>query len=128
MVYKRGKYYWFKFQWKGKMLYFSTSQGDARVATSLESKKRTELAERRGTASRKKTVPTLRAYLKDAIIPWAEAQFGTTLKSGKWYKNEARVLCEYKPLADAPLDSINESMLAGFKSWRLREKESHRYR
>jgi integrase len=121
MIYKRGKYYWFKFQWKGRMLYFSTGQGDARVATNLESKKRIELAERRGGIRKKKDAPTLRAYLHDTIIPWAEAQFSAVPKSLKWYRNEARVLCEYKPLADAPLDTIKESLLAGFKSQRLKE-------
>lgn len=121
MIYKRGKYYWFKFQWKGRMLYFSTGQGDARVATSLESKKRIELAETRGGIKKKKSVPTLRAYLHDTIIPWAEAQFAAVPKSLKWYRNEARVLCEYKPLADAPLDAIKETLLVGFKSKRLKE-------
>ena len=26
MIYKRGKYYWFKFSWKGQPLYFSTGE------------------------------------------------------------------------------------------------------
>jgi integrase len=120
MVYKRGKYYWYKFQWKGQMMYFSTGQSDARVANNLESKKRIELAEGRGGIKKKKAAPTLRAYLHDTIIPWAEAQFVGTPKSLKWYRNEARVLCEYKPLADAPLDQIKESLLAGFKTKRLK--------
>jgi integrase len=121
MIYKRGKYYWFKFQWKGRILYFSTGQGDARVATNLESKKRIELAEARGGIKRKKDIPTLRAYLHDTIIPWAEAQFTAVPKSLKWYRNESRVLCDYKPLADAKLDEINGSLLTGFKSWRLKQ-------
>jgi len=103
------------------MLYFSTGQGDARVATTLESKKRIELAEGRGGIRKKKNVPALRTYLHDTIIPWAEAQFAAVPKSLKWYRNEARVLCEYKPLADAPLDTIKESLVAGFKSKRLKE-------
>jgi hypothetical protein len=53
VVYKRGKYYWFKFQSKGEMLYFSTGQGDARIAANLEAKKRIELAENRGGIKRK---------------------------------------------------------------------------
>jgi hypothetical protein len=103
------------------MLYFSTGQSDARVATNLESKKRTELAENRGGIRKKKNVPTLRAYLHDSIIPWAEAQFVAVPKPLKWYRNEARVLCEYKPLADAPLDAIKESLVGGFKSWCLKQ-------
>jgi integrase len=42
-------------------------------------------------------------------------------KSLKWYRSETRVLCEYKPLADAPLDTITESLVGGFKSWRLKQ-------
>ena len=67
-------------------------------------------------------MPTaFRAYLHDNIIPWAEAQFSATPKSLKWYRNEARVLCEYKPLADARLDEIKESLVGRFKSWRLKQ-------
>lgn len=119
MVYKRGKYYWFKFQWKGQMMYFSTSQGDARVAANLESKKRIELAENRGGIKKKVEPPTLRRYLHDNIIPWAEAQFSGKPKTLKWYRNEAKVLCGYKPLADAKLDAIKGPLLTGFKSSRL---------
>jgi integrase len=119
MIYKRGKYYSFKFQWKGKMHYFATGQANADAARNLESKKRTELAEGRAL-DRKKDAPTLRAYLHAAIIPWAEAQFVAVPKSLKWYRNESRVLCEYAPLANATLDQINESLVGGFKSWRLK--------
>lgn len=121
MVYKRGKYYWFKFQWKGQMLYFSTGQGDARVAANLESKKRIELAENRGGIKKKVEPPILRRYLHDNIIPWAEAQFTGKPKTLKWYRNEARVLCDYKPLADAKLDAIKSPLVAGFKSFRLKQ-------
>jgi integrase len=121
MIYKRGKYYWFKFQWKGQMLYFSTGQANADVARTLESKKRIELAEHRGGIKKKVEPPTLRRYLHDNIIPWAEAQFSAKPKTLKWYRNEARVLCDYKPLADAKLDAIKGSSLTGFKSVRLKE-------
>jgi integrase len=120
VVYKRGKYYCYKFQWKGRMLYFSTGQANAEVARTLESKKRTELAEGRAL-DKKRDAPTLRRYLHDAIIPWAEAQFVAVPKSLKWYRNEARVLCDYAPLADVPLDQIKESLVGGFKSWRLKQ-------
>jgi integrase len=120
VIYKRGKYYWYKFQWKGQMLYFSTGQANGDVARTLESKKRTELAEGRAL-DKKKEAPTLRRYLHDAIIPWAEAQFVAVPKSLKWYRNEARVLCEYPALADVPLDQIKESLVGGFKSWRLKQ-------
>ncbi|HVB55989.1 MAG TPA: tyrosine-type recombinase/integrase [Candidatus Acidoferrales bacterium] len=120
MIYKRGRYYWFKFSWKGQQLYFSTEQSNADVARRLESKKRTELAEGR-ELDKKKEAPILRRYLHDTIIPWAEAQFVAVPNSLKWYRNEARVLCDYPPLADVPLDHIKESLVGGFKSWRLKQ-------
>jgi len=103
------------------MLYFSTGQGDARVAKNLESKKRIELAEERGGIEKRKDVPILRDYLNDVILPWAKTQFSKKPKSLKWYKNESRVLCEFKPLADARLDEIKERSLTDFKSWRLKQ-------
>jgi len=121
MVYKRGKYYWFKFQWKGQMLYFSTGQANADVARTLESKKRIELAENRGGIKKKIEPPTLRRYLHDSIIPWAEAQYSGKPKTLKWYRNEARVLCDFKSLADAKLNAIKASSLTGFKSARLEQ-------
>jgi integrase len=121
MIYKRGKYYSFKFTWKGQPFYFATGQGNADVARTLESKKRIELAENRGGIKKKIEPPTLRRYLHDNIIPWAEAQFSAKAKTLKWYRNEARVLCDYRPLADAKLDAIKGSSLTGFKSVRLKE-------
>jgi integrase len=121
MVYKRGKYYWFKFTWKGQPFYFSTGQANADVARTLESKKRIELAENRGGIKKKVEPPTLRRYLHDSIIPWAEAQYSAKPKTLKWYWNEARVLCDYKPLADAKLDAVKDSSLTGFKSVRLKD-------
>jgi integrase len=120
VIYKRGKFYAFKFQWKGEMKYFSTGQANAEVARTMESKKRTELAEGR-VLDKKAEAPTLYRYLHDTIIPWAETEFTRVPKSLKWYRNEARVLCEYKPLANARLDEINRSMVSGFKSWRLKQ-------
>ena len=62
-----------------------------------------------------------RTDLHDNIVPWAEAQYSAKPKTLKWYRNEARVLCDYKPLADATLDAIKGSSPTGFKSARLKE-------
>lgn len=42
-------------------------------------------------------------------------------KSLKWYRNECNVLLNYAPLAGARLDEINDEMLAGFESARLKQ-------
>lgn len=43
-VYKRGKYYWYKFTWQGKVIRESTKQTNTRVARQMEAAHRTSLA------------------------------------------------------------------------------------
>src|SRR5207302_7289909 len=99
MIYKRGKVYWYKFQWNGRLVRESTKQGNDKVARQMESAHRTSLAKGEVGLRDKKPVPTLAAFLTDRILPWAEATFAArTPKSAKWYRNESRALKEYRPL------------------------------
>ena len=43
-IYKRGGVYWYKFQWKGKLVRESTKQGNDKVARQMEAAHRTSLA------------------------------------------------------------------------------------
>jgi hypothetical protein len=40
-IFKRGKFYWYKFMWDGKMVRESTRQGNDKVARNMESAHRT---------------------------------------------------------------------------------------
>ena len=44
MIYKRGKFYWYKFMWNGELIRESTKQGNDKVARQMESAHRTSLA------------------------------------------------------------------------------------
>ena len=111
MIYKRGGTYWYKFMWHGKLVRESTKQGNDKVARQMESAHRTSLAKGEVGIREKKPVPTLASFLTDRILPWAEATFGAnTPKNAKWYRNECRVLKEYKPLANSPLDGITTEL------------------
>ena len=44
MIYKRGKVYWYKFMWQGRLVRESTKQGNDKVARQIESAHRTALA------------------------------------------------------------------------------------
>lgn len=44
MIYKRGKYYWYKFVWDGATIRETTRQGNDKVARNLEAAHRTRLA------------------------------------------------------------------------------------
>jgi integrase len=123
MIYKRGEVYWYKFMWQGKLIRESSKQGNDRVARNMESAHRTSLAKGEVGIREKKAVPTLAEFLTNRILPWAERAFGddTQRKNLKWYRNECRVLVEYKPLANAALDGITGELASEFAAWRIRQ-------
>ena len=123
MIYKRGEVYWYKFMWQGKLVRESTKQGNDKVARQMEAAHRTSLAKGEVGIREKKPVPTLSDFLANRISPWAERTFvdDTQRKNLKWYRNECRVLGEYKPLANAALDGITGELASEFAAWRVRQ-------
>jgi hypothetical protein len=123
MIYKRGKFYWYKFMWNGKLVRESTKQGNDKVARQMESAHRTSLAKGEVGIREKKPMPTVAEFLTDRVLPWAERNFGddTQRKNLKWYRNECRALKEYKPLANAPLDKVTGELVSSFSAHRLSE-------
>ena len=59
MIYKRGKVYWYKFQWNGKLVRESTKQGNDKVARQMEAAHRTSLAKGEVGIREKKRAPTM---------------------------------------------------------------------
>ena len=47
MIYKRGKYYWYKFVWDGATVRESTRQGNDKIARNMEATHRVRLAKER---------------------------------------------------------------------------------
>lgn len=114
--------YWYKFMWRGKLIRESTKQGNDKVARQMESAHRTALAKGEVGIREKKPVPSLAEFLTDRILPWAEATFAASSpKNAKWYRNEGRVLKQYKPLANSPLDAITGELASDFALWRIRQ-------
>lgn len=122
MIYKRGKFYWYKFMWNSQLVRESTKQGNDKVARSMESAHRTSLAKGEVGIRERPQVPRLDDFLKDRILPWAERAFGddTQRKNLKWYKNECRALREFKPLASRTLDKITSETVSSFAAHRIR--------
>jgi integrase len=120
-IYQRGDsdIYWYKFMWRGKLYQESTRQKNDRVARNMEAAHRTSLAKGEVGIRDKQQIPTLADFLKNTLLPWAEATFGsTTPNSLKWYRNECNVLADYKPLAKAKLDEITGELVNQFASRR----------
>ncbi|MGB7171993.1 MAG: phage integrase SAM-like domain-containing protein, partial [Candidatus Acidiferrales bacterium] len=122
MIYKRGKFYWYKFMWNGELVRESTKQGNDKVARNMESAHRTSLAKGEVGIREKKVAPTLAEFCSGRIEPWARATFEKSCrKNWTWYRTGIRALTAYKPLAGARLDEITSELASEFASHRLRE-------
>jgi integrase len=123
MIYKRGKTYWYKFMWQGKLIRESTHQSNDKVARQMESAHRTSLAKGEVGIREKKPVPTLAQFIDSRFEPWAKATFEKSSPKTwlDWYRVGLRAIKGYKSLADAKLDEITSERIAGFGAHRQTE-------
>jgi integrase len=125
MIYKRGKFYWYKFTWYGKLIRESTKQTNDKVARQMESAHRTALAKGEVGIREKKAAPTLKEFCEKRFEPWAKATFETTEPNNwYWFRTGIRRLTTFDGLAKKPLDQITNEKAAGFAaSERIRPHE-----
>ena len=74
-IFKRGRTYWYKFQWKGELIRESTKQGNNKVARQMESPHRTALAKGEVGIREKKAAPTLAEFIKQDLLPFVQGNF-----------------------------------------------------
>jgi len=120
MIYKRGRTYWYKFMWQGRLVRESSKQGNDRVARNMESAHRTSLAKGEVGIREKKPQPTLAQFVEKRFEPWAVATFEKASPKTwfDWYRVGLRAIQGYKPLADSELDEITGEKLAAFAAHR----------
>lgn len=121
MIYKRGKFYWYKFVFNGKLVRESTRQGNDKVARNMESTHRTSLAKGEVGLREKKIVLTLTEFMDKRFEPWAKAQFSSRNKTWLWYRNGLRRLKTFGPLASLPLNEITSESVTGYVAKRQSE-------
>ena len=78
MIYKRGKTYWYKFMWQGRLVRESTKQGNDKVARQMEAAHRTSLAKGEVGIRDKKVEPKLSEFVKERFEPWARGTIERT--------------------------------------------------
>jgi integrase len=113
MTYKRGKVYWYKFQWDGRLIRESTKQGNDKVARQMEAAHRTSLAKGEVGIREKKKAPTFAEFCDRRIEPYARPR-----SSWIWYRAGMRALLKHAPLAATPVDEIGGERAAEFAAWR----------
>lgn len=118
MIYKRGKFYWYKFMWQGKLVRESTKQSNDKVARQMESAHRTALAKGEVGIRERKTVPSLKEFIEKRFEPWVESVFSAKNKTRIWYRNGMRRLLSYDPLAGFPLNQITGESVSAYVAHR----------
>src|SRR5207302_4775586 len=108
MIYKRGKVYWYKFQWNGKLVRESTKQGNDKVARQMEAAHRTSLAKGEVGIRDKKQSLMFVEFCDKRFEPWAKATFEKSSPKTwlDFYRVGLRAARNYKPLANLRLDEI----------------------
>ena len=113
MIYKSGRYYMAKFQWKGQLIRKSTRATNAKTARSIEGKIRAELARGNWGIFQKKTAPVLSDFLKKEFQPFTETRFAPKPKTLDYYLFGANMLTK-SDLATLHLDEITDQHAGRF--------------
>jgi len=123
VIYKRGKFYWYKFMWNGELIRESTKQGNDKIARNMESAHRTALAQGLVGIREKKPIPTLTQFIDNRFEPWAKATFEKTSPKTwfDWYRVGLRALKARKAFAELPLPEITSEAIAAFAAHRQSE-------
>ena len=92
MIYKRGKVYWYKFQWQGKLFRESTKQRNDKIARQMESAHRTSLAKGEVGIREKKPSPTLCEFLRQSFLPYVTTKHASKPRTMEYYQDGAKML------------------------------------
>jgi hypothetical protein len=117
-VFKRGKKWWYKFNWNGETIREGTKQSNKRVAEQMEAAHKISLAKGKVGILEKKAVPTLERFLENDFLPFVRTTKATKRNTVRFYENSAANLQAYSKLADLALDQITAEHVAGFVAHR----------
>jgi hypothetical protein len=107
MIYKRGKFYWYKFMFRGKLVRESTKQGNNKIALNMESAHRTSLAKGEVGIREKKAPPTLKEFLRLNFLPHAKTAHAGKPLTLRYYKQGSDMLLRAE-MAGLQIDEIND--------------------
>lgn len=119
-VFKRGKFWWYRFNWNGEPIRESTKQTNKRAAEQMEAARRTELAKGEVGIKDRAPVPTLKKFAEDDFLSFVRATSASKPRTVTFYETTVRNVVAGK-LAALRLNEITTEHLADFAAER-REK------
>jgi len=120
-VYKRGGVYWYEFGFKGARVRETTRQGNKAVALQIMAAHRTRLAKGEVGILEKTAARTL-AEFAPAFLAAIETDCSEKPATISFYKSKLKALLAYGPLADCPVDQVDEALVDAFKENRARQR------
>src|SRR5215831_2194969 len=98
-VYKRGKIWWYKFNWNNETIRESTKQSNKRIAEQMEAARKTSLAKGEVGLRERKPAPTLRQFAEDDFLPFVRSTFTAKIKTLKYYEHGVKSLLAFTRIA-----------------------------
>ena len=112
-IYKRGGVYWFGFVFNGERVQRSTHQRSGRVAEQIEAAYRTELAKGEVGLVQRNRAPTLQHFAQ-RFIDFVQTRSSAKPATVCFYSQKLARLLDYKPMAKARLDHIDEALIEAY--------------
>jgi integrase len=110
-VYKRGKTWWYKFNWRGERIYESARTKNKRVARDIEAARKTQLARGEVGLKDRAPAPTLSQFAVERFLPFVRQTFEAKPKTLTYYEQGVKWLMANPPLAGSRLDEITAEQI-----------------
>lgn len=117
-VYKRGKIWWYKFNWNGEPIRESTKQSNKRTAEQMEATHKTSLAKGEVGLRDRKPAPTLKDFADQDFLPFVRSMSAGKPRTVTFYETTVGNLKGFGKLASLRLDAITPEILADFAAYR----------
>jgi len=118
MVYKRGRVWWYKFNWNGEPIRESTKQTNKRTAEQMEATHKTSLAKGEVGLRDRKPAPTLKEFAEQDFLPFVRSTSAGKPRTITFYETTVANLTGFGKLASLRLDAITPEILADFAAYR----------
>jgi|SRR5215472_3963079 len=115
-VYRRGKIWWYSFEFQGRRIQESSGFTNKTAALRVEAKRKADLLDRRAGFSKAKLIPKFEEYVEQ-FLAWSEEQHGP--KTHALHEWNCKTLKRF--FSGKYLDEITTEMVEDFKSARKHE-------
>ena len=118
-VYKRGRIYWYEFEFRGRRIRGSTGLSNKTAALRAEAIRKAELAEGRAGIVRRRPCEKFKDFVDHEFLPWSKKQHEAHPRTHLRYRVSAQRLIE--SFGEHPLEAITTGEVEKFKVERSEE-------